>query len=134
MSMAGKIYQAYQTKPTKPNLSNQIYQTKPTKTNLTNQTHETKPTKPKLPNQTYQTKTTRPTYKTKPTKPNLPNLTYKTKISKFQSCPELGTAQPQLVLSRSIFFPNPTRPGTIVSPIFFVSMPCGYSKLVSQDA
>ena len=72
-----------------PNLPNKKYQRETTKLNLPNQT---RPTRPNLPNQTYQTKST---------KSSLPNQTYQTepiKARQVKACPELGTAQPQLVI------------------------------------
>ena len=80
------IKQAKQTYHTKPN---QIYQTKPAKLNLPNQSHNIKPTKANLQylqNQTYQTKHT------------IPNRPNQIKTWQAKACPELGTAQPQLVL------------------------------------
>ena len=89
-----------QIKPIRANLPNHTYQTKLTKPNLPNQTYQTKPTKSNLPNGTYQHK---------------PNCQIQTilvnqaliKAWQVYVCPELGTAQPQLVCS--LMHLNPTR-------------------------
>ena len=115
------------TNPFTPNLPNQKYQRETTKPNIPNQTYQTKLTKPNLPNQTYHTKSTKPSLpnKTCQTQPNIPNQSNKVKITKIKlishideskpcqsiktnkdlirarqvkACPELVTAQLQLVL------------------------------------
>ena len=74
-----------QTMPTKPTQLSQTYQAKLTEPNLPYWTYKTKLTKPNLLYQTYQIK---------PTIANLPN---QIKAQEAKVCPELGTAQPQLV-------------------------------------
>ena len=104
--LSNQIYQTKPTKPTKPYLKKQLYQTKPSKLYLPNQTYQAEPARPNLPNQTYHTKPTIPNLPNQAyqTKPNLQNQNFqrkKIKSPKLNSCsslPELGTAQPQLVL------------------------------------
>ena len=73
--------------------------TKPSHTYQTerNVPNRTKPTKLYLPNQTYQTEPTKLNlqYQTKLTIENLQN---QIKVQHTKACPELGTAQPKLVL------------------------------------
>ena len=91
-----------------PNLSNQNYQTRPTKStkpNLPNQTYKTNQSKPTKLNQTFKTKISKGTKSKHQNLIHEPNWHIQTTIKARQvkACPELGTAQPQLV---SVFFLN----------------------------
>ena len=142
MKMTLKTTLKTKTNPFTPNLPNQKYQRETTKPNIPNQTYQTKLTKPNLPNQPYQIYQTQPTKRnipnrTKHTKSkqqskNHQNQTHNSHIDEskpcqsiktnkdlikarqVKACPELGTAQPQLV-----FFLNNVDNGTAKNANFY---------------